>query len=119
MSASDHRHSASILLEAAKHETALVARLHAAEQEAQRIIGLAHEQAAAHLTESAHRTERDIAEMRRQAATERERDEATISEAAQGKVADIRAKALPNRDKIRQTIVARILPAGAQGVVNS
>jgi vacuolar-type H+-ATPase subunit H len=119
VSASDNRTSASVLLEAAKHETALVAQLTAAEQEAQRIIGLAHEQAAAHLTETAHRTERDIAEMRRQATAEREREEQTIVAEADRNVASIRAKAAPNRDGIRQAVVARILPAGAQGVVSS
>lgn len=95
-----------------------MARLTAAEQEAQQLVGQAHEQAAAHLTESTHRTEGDIAEMRRQAASERERDELNIETEAQRKVAEIRAKAAPNRDKIRQAVIARILPAGTQGAAS-
>ncbi len=91
-----------------------MSRIAAAEQDAQRRVGQAHEQAAAQLIETQHRTERDITEMRRQAAAERERNEAAIVEEANRKVADIRAKAAPNLERIRRAVVARILPAGAQ-----
>ena len=114
VSASKPGNSVSVLAEAARHETALMAGIAAAEQEAQGIIGTAHEQAAALLTDSAHRTERDIAQMRQQAAADRDRTEGAITEEAAAKVADIRAKAAPNLDQIRKVIVSRILPTGVQ-----
>lgn len=117
MSASEkHGPSVSVLDEAAKHESALMAQVRAADKDAQRLVAQAHEQAAAHLLEQQHQVERDIAEMRRTAAAEREREEAAIAAAAEQKVADIRAKAAPNVDKIRQLVVSRILPAGVEGV---
>jgi vacuolar-type H+-ATPase subunit H len=115
VSASEHGHKApSVLSAAARHETALMTRIAAAEQDAQRRTGQAHEQAAALLIETQHRTERDIAEMRRQAAVERERVEAAIADEAGRKVAEIRAKAAPNLDRIRRAVVGRILPSAAQ-----
>ena len=110
--ANEQSSSASVLLAAARHEHALAARIATAEQEAQKRSVHAHEQAAAHLTESAHRMERDILEMRRQAASEREREQLRIAQESEHKVADIRTKAAPNVDRIRQMVVSRILPAG-------
>ena len=112
-SANEQSSSASVLLEAARHEHALAARIAVAEQEAQKRTAHAHEQAAAHITEASHRMERDIAEMRRQAAAEREREQLRIAQESEQKVAEIRAKAAPNVDRIRQAVVARILPAAS------
>lgn len=108
--ASKHSQGASVLAEAARHESAIMARIAAAEQEAQNIINHAHEQAANALLESQQRTERDIAQLRHKAAEERDAVERSVEEAADQKVASIRAQAAPNLERVQKLIVARILP---------
>lgn len=102
--------SISFLEQVAHHEQRLLVEVHQAEQEAARIIGQAHSQAARYLKEHAWELKEEIAGMRHDAEVERDRERAAILNAAETRLSDDMAEARRRVPQVAVSLVSLIVP---------
>ncbi len=100
----------SLLETVAEHESALLAQLEATEHQGRAQIEVAQGEAAAFLTDDYSQLEREVAELRRRAAEDREVDVLAVRRACDEKVAGIRAGAAQKLDQVFSEVVRRVLP---------
>lgn len=102
--------SGSLLDKVAKHETALLAELATAEAEAQRIIDEAHTKASAHLQEIQNQVDKEIIEMRRKAAADRQATLEQIAADTERQVREIRDRSAGHLDSVKNELLEMVLP---------
>jgi len=102
--------SGSLLEKVAQHETALLADLATAGDDAQRIIDAAHAKASAHLLEIQAKMDAEITEMRRKAAKERVETRESIENSTEQQVKAIREQSADRLVGVRAELLNMILP---------
>lgn len=102
--------SESLLETVAEHESALMADLERAREEARQMVEAAHAESAATFQEAGAALDTDLAGMRRKAAQAREEERAAIEAATARDVERIRNESAGRTQEIRQELIARILP---------
>jgi vacuolar-type H+-ATPase subunit H len=102
----------SLLETVADHEQGLLADLGGAEEESRAIVEAAQAEATRLLGEAHQELEAELAELRRKAADERAQESQVIEQAADEKVRTIHAKLAASRGAVIEEIVGRVLPAG-------
>lgn len=102
--------SESLLESIAQHETSLMGDLDSTREEARQIVEAAHADSAVVLQNTNTQLEAQIAELRRNAAREREEVKTSIEEAAASNVEKIRTESAERKADVRKELVDRILP---------
>ncbi len=102
--------SESLLETVACHETALLADLETVREEAREIVEAAHRESAALLQAANEKLDAEIADLRRNAAREREEVRLSIEHATAAEVERIRTESAGRTHDVRQALLARIVP---------
>ncbi len=100
----------SLLETVAEHESALLGQLEDSERQGRLLLEEAQAEATAFLTEDYGQLEREVAELRRKAAEDREADVLSVQRACDAKVAGIRSGAAQKLDQVFSEVVRRVLP---------
>ena len=102
--------SESLLETVAQHETALMAELETAREEARQIVEAAHAESAALLQQTSATLDAEVGDLRRNAAQSREEERTAIERASAEEVERIRSESAGRTGDVRKDLVARILP---------
>lgn len=100
----------SLLEIVAAHEAGLMAQVSAGEDSGRELLDTAHAEATSFLTEDYAHLEREVAEIRRNAAEQREADTTSIRAACDARVSEIRSKAGARLDEVFREVVDRVVP---------
>jgi len=100
----------SMLETIAQHESALMADLEKARDEARRIVEAAHAAGATALLETNSRLDADVAALRREAIQKREAERSRIQQETAARVEIIRAETAGKTAAVRDDLLARIIP---------
>jgi vacuolar-type H+-ATPase subunit H len=100
----------SLLEIVAAHETGLMDQVSEAERNARALLDEAHAEATSYLSEDYAQLEREIAELRRQAAEKRDAEVASIRQACDARVTEIRSQAGQKLDEVFREVVDRVIP---------
>jgi V/A-type H+-transporting ATPase subunit G/H len=105
----------SILEAVARHEQALVAKLEAAQREAEQIVADARSQAVRMREESRQKTEHETTEMRLQAEAAREQWREALRREAAEELERRRAEAQSRAPQVVEDVMALVLPRMPEG----
>ena len=102
----------SLLQRVAEHETALLTEVKATERDGREIVESAQSEAAALLAEAHQNLEKELADLRRKAAEEREEERQKIESATASQVRTVRENSVNKRAALVEEILSLLLPAG-------
>ncbi len=102
----------SLLQQVAEHETGLLAEVKTAERDGRAIVEAAQSEAATLLAEAHQSLERELADLRRVAADEREGERRNIETATASQVRTVRENSVNKRAALVEEILGLLLPTG-------